>query len=163
MNGKKVGVAQLEAVSLAMLMPRKDELLQAMAELRGQGYQSVFLMLTDIMQGGSDFLFLPEDAAIVESALNLKAQGTSGLGSRLGEPQEAGHPRSGKGLPVAEGFAPALGLTVSGLQTQPIQPSSAPAPIIHCWCSLVRHTSSVAIAASSPQRPVARRDVLGGD
>ena len=77
MNGKKVGVAQLEAVSLAMLMPRKDELLQAMAELRGQGYQSVFLMLTDIMQGGSDFLFLPEDAAIVESALNLKAQGTS--------------------------------------------------------------------------------------
>ena len=77
MNGKKVGVAQLEAVSLAMLTPRKDELLKAMADLKGQGYQSVFLMLTDIMQGGSDFLFLPDDAAIVESALGVKAQGSS--------------------------------------------------------------------------------------
>ena len=29
------------------------------------------------MQGGSDFLFLPDDAAIVESALGVKAQGSS--------------------------------------------------------------------------------------
>lgn len=78
MNGKKVGVGQLEVVNLAFLIPRKDDLLKAMGELKvAEGYHSVFLMLTDIMREGSDFLIVCDDAGIVETALGVKPQGSS--------------------------------------------------------------------------------------
>ncbi|MCX7167261.1 MAG: manganese-dependent inorganic pyrophosphatase [Rhodocyclales bacterium] len=77
MNGKKVGVGQLEVVNLAFLTPRKDDLLKAMSDLKAEGYHSVFLMLTDIMKEGSDFLFVADDAGIVEAALGVKPQGSS--------------------------------------------------------------------------------------
>jgi manganese-dependent inorganic pyrophosphatase len=77
MNGKKVAVAQLETVDLGLLTPRKDELLKAMADLKTEGYHSVFLLLTDIMKEGSDVLLIADDAAIIESALGVKPQGSS--------------------------------------------------------------------------------------
>ena len=77
MSGKKVAVAQLETVDLGLLTPRKDELLKVMADLKTEGYHSVFLMLTDIMKEGSDVLVIADDSAIVESALGVKPQGNS--------------------------------------------------------------------------------------
>ena len=48
-----------------------------MADLKTEGYHSVFLMLTDIMKEGSDVLVIADDSAIVESALGVKPQGNS--------------------------------------------------------------------------------------
>lgn len=74
MNGRKVGVAQLEVVDLAILLPMKQDLLKAMAALKGEGYHSLLLMLTDVMKEGTDLLLVSDDPALVDAALGAKVQ-----------------------------------------------------------------------------------------
>ncbi|WP_306599123.1 manganese-dependent inorganic pyrophosphatase [Geothrix sp. 21YS21S-2] len=74
MNGRKVGVAQLEVVDLAILLPLKQDLLKAMAALKAEGYHSLMLMLTDVMKEGTDLLLVSDDPALVDAALGAKAQ-----------------------------------------------------------------------------------------
>ncbi|MBK8573715.1 MAG: manganese-dependent inorganic pyrophosphatase [Holophagaceae bacterium] len=77
MNGRKVGVGQLEVVDLAILTPMKKDLLQAMVDLKAENYHSLFLMLTDITKEGTELLLLSDDLAIVASAFGAKPQGSS--------------------------------------------------------------------------------------
>lgn len=77
MNGKKVGIGQLEVVDLSMLDSVKKGLLDEITRVKGEGRHSVFLLLTDIMKEGSEMLIVSDDASVVEKAFGVKPQGTS--------------------------------------------------------------------------------------
>jgi manganese-dependent inorganic pyrophosphatase len=72
MNGNKIGVGQLEVVDLSVFDNMKEELFEAMAELKDEeGRHSVLLLLTDIMQEGSQLLVLSDDNSKIEKAFNV--------------------------------------------------------------------------------------------
>ncbi|WP_301194056.1 manganese-dependent inorganic pyrophosphatase, partial [uncultured Desulfovibrio sp.] len=59
MNGKKVGIGQLEVVDLSILDAVKAGLREEIARVKGEkGNHSVFLLLTDIMKEGSEMLII---------------------------------------------------------------------------------------------------------
>ena len=69
MNGTKIGVGQLEVVDLTGVKARKAELVKAMQEVKKEkGAQSIFLMLTDIMEEGTLMLVVTDDASVVKKA-----------------------------------------------------------------------------------------------
>ena len=72
MNGNKIGVGQLEVVDLSVFDNMKEELFEAMKELKAEeSRHSVLLLLTDIMQEGSQLLVLSDDNSKIESAFNI--------------------------------------------------------------------------------------------
>jgi len=72
MNGNKIGVGQLEVVDLSIFDNMKEELFKAMAEIKAEGERhSVLLLLTDIMQEGSQLLVLSDDNDKVENAFDI--------------------------------------------------------------------------------------------
>lgn len=76
MNGKKVGIGQLEMIDIAMLDKVKGDLVKEIAAVKADGRHSVFLLLTDIMKEGSEMLICSDDPAIVEKAFGVKAEGS---------------------------------------------------------------------------------------
>ncbi len=73
MSGNKIGVGQLEVVDLSIFDNMKEELFKAMKEIKEEGDRdSVLLLLTDIMQEGSQLLVLSDDNSKVESAFDVK-------------------------------------------------------------------------------------------
>lgn len=78
MNGKKVGIGQLELVDLSLVADVRDELYKAVEEVKAEGDRhTVLLLLTDIMKEGSDVLVATDDAAIIEKAYGIKVEGTT--------------------------------------------------------------------------------------
>lgn len=73
MNGKKVGIGQLEVIDLAMLDGIKAELAAELAKVKSEGRHSAFLLLTDIMKEGSEMLICTDCPDIVEKAFGVKA------------------------------------------------------------------------------------------
>jgi len=72
MNGSTVGVGQLEVVDLSVFDEMKEELFNAMADIKAEeNRHSVLLLLTDIMQEGSQLLVLSDDNAKIESAFDV--------------------------------------------------------------------------------------------
>ena len=72
MGGVKVGIGQLEVVDLSVFDNMKDELFEAMALLKAEEQRdTILLMLTDIMQEGTQFLVLSDKPSIVESAFDI--------------------------------------------------------------------------------------------
>ena len=72
MAGNKIGVGQLEVVDLTVFDNMKEELFEAMTELKAEeNRHTVLLLLTDIMQEGSQLLVLSDDNRKVESAFNI--------------------------------------------------------------------------------------------
>ena len=76
MNGKKVGIGQLEMIDIAMLDKVKGDLVKEIAAVKADGRHSVFLLLTDIMKEGSEMLICSDDPAVVEKAFGVKAEGS---------------------------------------------------------------------------------------
>jgi manganese-dependent inorganic pyrophosphatase len=75
MGGEKIGVGQLEVVDLSVFDNMKEELFEAMSEIKTEGNRhSVLLLLTDIMQEGSQLLVLSDDNTKIESAFNIKLE-----------------------------------------------------------------------------------------
>jgi len=75
MGSKKIGVGQLEVVDLTVFDKMKDELFEAMAEIKAEGNRdSILLLLTDIMQEGSQLLVLSDDKDKVELAFDIKLE-----------------------------------------------------------------------------------------
>lgn len=73
MGGKKVGIGQLELVSLAMVGDDlKAALKKELAALQKEGRHTVILLLTDIMQKGTELLYASADEATVLKALKVK-------------------------------------------------------------------------------------------
>ena len=76
MNGKKVGIGQIEVMDLANLDKHKASLRTEMALLKTEkGLSGLFLMLTDIMKEGTELLVLTDDGTLVERAFGHKPQG----------------------------------------------------------------------------------------
>jgi manganese-dependent inorganic pyrophosphatase len=72
-SGETMCIAQVETVGKALL-ERKDELLDALEELREQGgYVFAALMITDIIEGGTELL-CAGDCAPVERAFDSRAK-----------------------------------------------------------------------------------------
>jgi len=72
-SGEKMSVSQVETVGIDLL-ERKDELLGALEDLRAQnGYVFSALMITDIIEGGTELL-CAGDCAPVERAFDARAE-----------------------------------------------------------------------------------------
>jgi len=75
MGNKKVGVGQLEVVDLTIFDNMKNELFEAMETIKSEGERdTVLLLLTDIMQEGSQLLVLSNDNDKIASAFNIKLE-----------------------------------------------------------------------------------------
>lgn len=69
MGGKKVGVGQLELVSLALVDDIKDDLVADLVKVKKEGGRhSVLLLLTDIMKEGSELLMASDDPELIARA-----------------------------------------------------------------------------------------------
>ncbi len=71
MNGKKVGIGQLEVIDIKMLDKVKADLAKEIKAVKAEGRHSVFLLLTDIMQEGSEMLICSDDPSIVKKAFGV--------------------------------------------------------------------------------------------
>jgi len=75
MGGKRIGVGQLEVVDLSIFDSMKDELFEEMRNLKDEGDRdSILLMLTDIMQEGTQLLVLSDDPSKIEEAFGIKLE-----------------------------------------------------------------------------------------
>ncbi len=75
MGENTIGVGQLEVVDLSVFDNMKDDLFAAMKELKEEaGRHTVLLLLTDIMQEGSQLLVLSDDSAKIENAFDMKLE-----------------------------------------------------------------------------------------
>lgn len=75
MGGKKVGIGQLEVIDLSLLDNVKNGLREEIAKVKADGRHSVFLLLTDIMQEGSELLIASDDPSVVEAAFDVTLEG----------------------------------------------------------------------------------------
>ena len=77
MKGNKVGVGQLELATLDQVADIREDLLNAMKEVKADGRHSVLLMLTDVVKEGTDLVVVSDDVAFIEKAFDGKLDGTS--------------------------------------------------------------------------------------
>ena len=72
MGGNTIGVGQLEVVDLNVFDTMKENLFSAMKKLKEEeGRHTVLLLLTDIMQEGSQLLVLSDDTSKIENAFEM--------------------------------------------------------------------------------------------
>ncbi len=72
MGGVKIGVGQLEVVDLSVFDNMKDDLFSAMRKIKDEGDRdTVLLLLTDIMQEGSQLLVVSDSLSKIERAFNV--------------------------------------------------------------------------------------------
>ena len=75
MSGEKIGIGQLEVVDLSIFDTMKDELFEEMQKIKDENSQhTIVLLLTDIMQEGSQLLVLSDESSKVESAFDVKLE-----------------------------------------------------------------------------------------
>ena len=73
MGGNIIGVGQLEVVDLSVFDTMKSDLKEEMKNLKEEGGRhSVLLLLTDIMQEGSQLLVVSNEAKKIENAFDVK-------------------------------------------------------------------------------------------
>lgn len=75
MNGKLIGIGQLEVVDLSVFDEIKAELEADLAALKAEGDRhSVLLLLTDIMKEGSELLVVSDEIDLIEKAFNTSTE-----------------------------------------------------------------------------------------
>ena len=72
MNGKKVGIGQLELATLDQAAGCRAGLVKAIEELRAGGRHTVLFMLTDVVKEGTELLVASDDVSLIEKAFNAK-------------------------------------------------------------------------------------------
>jgi manganese-dependent inorganic pyrophosphatase len=77
MNGKKVGIGQIELATLDQVADIRDALYKAVVDIKADGRHSVLFMLTDVVKEGTDLLVASDDPATIEKAFNAKLKGNS--------------------------------------------------------------------------------------
>ena len=74
-SSKKVGIGQLEVVDLSVFDDIKDDLFADLKALKEEGGRhTVLLLLTDIIEEGSQLLVVSDDASLVEKSFNVKLE-----------------------------------------------------------------------------------------
>jgi len=75
MNGVKVGIGQLEVVDLSIFDTMKDDLIDDIKALKEEeGFDTVLLLLTDIMIMGSQILVSTNSLDVVQKAWDIKVE-----------------------------------------------------------------------------------------
>lgn len=75
MGSEKIGVGQLEVVDLSVFDDMKEALFVAMQKVKEEGGRhTVLLLLTDIMQEGSQLLVLSNDNSKIETAFSVNLE-----------------------------------------------------------------------------------------
>lgn len=72
MNGNKVGCGQLELATLDQVADIREDLLNAVKEVKAEGRHSVLLMLTDVVKEGTQLVVVSDDEALIEGAFEGK-------------------------------------------------------------------------------------------
>ncbi len=75
MGGKKIGIGALEVVDLSLFDSIKDDLQKAVEAEKADGRHTVFLLLTDVLNGNSELLFSSDDPSMIEQAFGVKPEG----------------------------------------------------------------------------------------
>jgi len=75
MGGNIIGVGQLEVVDLSVFDSMKEDLTEDMKKMKEEGGRhSVLLLLTDIMQEGSQLLVVSDEPGKIENAFNVQLE-----------------------------------------------------------------------------------------
>ena len=77
MGGKKVGIGQIELATLDQVAGIRDQLYNAIKEVKAEGRHSVLFMLTDVVKEGTDLMVVSDEPAIIEGAFKAKLSGQS--------------------------------------------------------------------------------------
>jgi manganese-dependent inorganic pyrophosphatase len=77
MNGKKVGIGQIELATLDQVAGIREDLYKALEAVKSEGRHSVLFMLTDVVKEGTDLLVVSDEPATIEKAFNAKLAGKS--------------------------------------------------------------------------------------
>ena len=77
MNGKKVGIGQIELAALDQVADIRNDLYKAIQGVKAEGRHSVLFMLTDVVKEGTDLMVASDEPAIIEKAFNAKLKGES--------------------------------------------------------------------------------------
>ena len=72
MNGKKVGIGQLELATLDQAAGCRADLVKALTALKAEGRHTVLFMLTDVVKEGTELLVVSDDPALIEKAFGGK-------------------------------------------------------------------------------------------
>lgn len=72
MNGKKVGIGQIELATLEQVADIRADLLKGIEGVKAEGRHSVLFMLTDVVKEGTDLLVVSDEPAIIEQAFGGK-------------------------------------------------------------------------------------------
>ncbi len=75
MNGKKVGIGQIELATLDQVADIRNDLYNAVQEVKADGRHSVLFMLTDVVKEGTDLMVVSDEPAIIEGAFGGKIEG----------------------------------------------------------------------------------------
>ncbi|MEM3594198.1 MAG: manganese-dependent inorganic pyrophosphatase, partial [Candidatus Jordarchaeaceae archaeon] len=78
-GSKKVGVGQVEVVDIEEARARKNEILSEMEKMmKKEGYDMIFMMLTDIIQEGTELLVTGDkDGSVTKKAFNAELENNS--------------------------------------------------------------------------------------
>ncbi|MHB8065054.1 MAG: DHHA2 domain-containing protein, partial [Ruminiclostridium sp.] len=72
-NKYKIGIGQINSSDSEAFRKVKDSLLKHMKTVKeNKGYRLILLMVTDIINEGSEILFVGDDGALIEKAFNIK-------------------------------------------------------------------------------------------
>ena len=74
MNGKKMGIGQLELAALDQVAAIRADLLKALEDVKKDGRHSVLFMLTDVVKEGTELIVLSDEPALVEKAFGGKIE-----------------------------------------------------------------------------------------
>lgn len=72
MNGKKVGIGQIELATLDQVADIRAGLLKAVEDVKSEGRHSVLFMLTDVVKEGTDLMVVSDEPALIEGAFGGK-------------------------------------------------------------------------------------------
>lgn len=73
MSGNKVGIGQLELVSLSLITPElKAQLQDELNKVKAEGRHSAVLIITDIMKEGSELMMCSDNGELIAKALNTQ-------------------------------------------------------------------------------------------
>jgi len=77
MNGKKIGIGQIELATLDQVADIRNDLYKAVEEVKADGRHTVLFMLTDVVKEGTDLMVVSDDSTLIESTFNGKIEGQS--------------------------------------------------------------------------------------
>ena len=72
-HGKKFGIGQIELIDGSMAKTKKPAILEEMKKLHKEGgYNTLLLLITDIMKEGSEMLVVSDDIPAIENVFGIK-------------------------------------------------------------------------------------------